>query len=66
MKTGDVVPYRNSHGKVCTAEVIEVVLVGAGKFWFRGTDVKTKAKVWYSCSISEKLVIPIPEGGQNG
>ena len=63
MKVGDTVPYRNSHGKICMAEVTELVPISADKFWFRGLDVNTKANVWYSCSISKKLTVPGTDTG---
>ena len=55
-KVGDIVPYRNTRGNIKKAEIISFETVGKGKVWFHGIDTDTKAKVWYSLHISEKLI----------
>jgi hypothetical protein len=51
---GSIVPYINSAGRVREAEITEFKDTNTG-IWFYGIDTKTKAKVWYSVSKSEKL-----------
>lgn len=51
---GKVLPYINSVGKIREVKITELKNTNTG-LWFYGIDTKTKAKVWYSVSKSEKL-----------
>lgn len=54
-KIGDVVPYRNTRGKIKRAKITSFETVENGKVWFHGINTETKAKVWYPVHISKML-----------
>ena len=54
-KIGDIVPYKNTRGYITDAEITSFETVDNGRTWFRGVDIKTKAKVYYPVHLSEGL-----------
>lgn len=56
IKINDVVLYRNTASKISQCKVESFELVKYDKYWFRGIDVKTNAKVFYSVSITVDLM----------
>jgi len=56
IKINDVVLYRNTASKISQCKVESFELVKYDKYWFRGIDVKTNAKVFYPVSITVDLM----------
>jgi hypothetical protein len=52
-KIGDIVPYKNTRSNVSRALIESFINQPNGTVWFTGTDIKTKAAVWYGlhCSL---------------
>lgn len=51
---GDLLPYTNTHGKICIGEVTELVDLykNGKKMWWRGFDKQTGACVYYPVRTS--------------
>lgn len=52
---GNIVPYKNSRGKIVSAKITALEDTRNG-VWFHGIDTATQAKVWYSCRRSLQLI----------
>jgi len=55
IKSGDILPYTNTAGKICYAKVISTRTISSGKLWFDGIDTVTNAVVFYPVKTSLSL-----------
>ena|ERR1700744_3515554 len=49
---GDLLPYTNTHSKICIGKVTSIKPVDSGKKWWYGIDTTTGAQVFYPVRTS--------------